>query len=114
MLCNRSYWGGGILPIAVVLASTGARAATVAQPPDLRLVHAAKGLDRAQVRDLLKQHVDVNQAEGDGMTALHWAVYNNDLEMAYMLLDAHASVKAVTRLEALTPPFMACIRGTGR
>ena len=40
---------------------------------DLRLVEAAKKKDKEAVGGLLKQHADVNAAEPDGMTALHWA-----------------------------------------
>jgi len=101
----------GLLAIAMLLGSGGARAATVGQDPDLRLVNAAKEYDRTQVRDLLRQKFAVNQSTPDGMTALHWAVYNNDVEMAKMLVEAGANVKAVTRLESLTPLFMACSRG---
>ena len=38
---------------------------------DLRLIQAAKAQDKASVRTLLKQHVDVNAQLGDGTTALH-------------------------------------------
>ena len=33
-----------------------------------------------------KQRADVNAPQADGMTALHWAVYHDDLEMAELLL----------------------------
>ena len=44
------------------------------------LADAAEKTDRARVRTLLKQRADVNAAQADGMTALHWAVYHDDLE----------------------------------
>ena len=53
---------------------------------DARLAIVAMQGDRDGVRALLKQNVDVNVAQGDGMTALHWAAYRNDVEMAKMLL----------------------------
>src|ERR1700722_16710676 len=78
---------------------------------EVRLADAAQQGDRAAVRDLLNQKEDVNKAQGDGMTALHWAASNDDLEMVQLLLNAGANVKAETRLGAVTPLFMACKNG---
>ncbi len=78
---------------------------------DTRLADAAQLDDKAAVRDLLSQKLDVNQAQGDGMTALHWAASNDDLELVQMLLGSGANVKAETRLGAVTPLFMACKNG---
>ena len=78
---------------------------------DARLADAAEQDDRAAVRDLLNQKEDVNQAQGDGMTALHWAASNDDLELVQLLLNAGANVNAETRLGAVTPLFMACKNG---
>lgn len=88
-------------------------ATVVLAAADLRLPDAAQQGDREAVRSLLKQKADVNAAQGDGMTALHWAVYKNDLEMAQMLLQAGASLKAKTREGALTPLYMAATNGNG-
>jgi len=74
---------------------------------ETRVADAAEKGDRNTVRSLLKQAVDVNAAQGDGMTALHWAALNGDTEMAQMLLYAGANVKAMTRLGGFTPLFMA-------
>ena len=52
---------------------------------------AARG-DREAVKSLLKQAADVNAAQGDGMTALHWAAMNGDVELAQMLIFAGANV----------------------
>ena len=46
---------------------------------------AAMAGDTAAVRTLLAQHADVNVTQGDGATALHWAAYRQDLEMANLL-----------------------------
>src|SRR5947207_910841 len=43
---------------------------------------AAQTGDRDAVRALLKQAADVNAAQADGMTALHWAAQKNDAELA--------------------------------
>ena len=55
---------------------------------------------------------DVNAAQGDGMTALHWAAMKNDAELAQMLVYAGANVKATTRLGANTPLVIAARNGS--
>src|SRR5437867_11425172 len=78
---------------------------------DVRLAEAARRADVEAVRSLLKQKVDVSAAQGDGMTALHWAAVNDDLEVARLLIEAGADVKATTRIGAQTPLFLACTNG---
>ena len=80
-------------------------------PEGARLVEAAMRGDAAEVRALLRRKADVNAAQGDGMTALHWAAYRDDLEMLKLLLAAGADVKAATRVGALTPLMLACANG---
>jgi ankyrin repeat protein len=63
------------------------------------------------VRTLLKQGADVNTAQGDGMTALHWAVQKGDLELTQTLLYAGANVKAATRIGGYTPLIIASRNG---
>ena len=46
---------------------------------DLLLPAAAEKSDYATIRTLLKQRADVNSAQPDGMTALHWAAHRDDL-----------------------------------
>jgi len=70
---------------------------------------AMKG-DRAAVRSLIEQHVDVNAPQPDGATALHWAAYRGDKELADMLIRAGANVKAANR-EGATPLWLACVNG---
>jgi uncharacterized protein len=79
---------------------------------DTRLADAAQNGDKDRVRALLQQNANPNAAQGDGSTALHWAAYQDDLEMAKLLLAAGANVKAVTRLEAVTPLHMAAKNGS--
>ena len=72
---------------------------------------AAMARDREAVKTLLKGGADVNAAQGDGMTALHWAARNGDAELTQMLLFAGANVKATTRLGGYTPLMMAAEQG---
>ena len=91
------------LSMAVLLSAAGT---------DTRLADAAMRGDKDGVRSLLKQKVDVNVPQGDGATALHWAAFQDDVEMAQLLLQAGANVKAATREGAITPLFMACTNGS--
>ena len=96
---------GFSLAVAVALSAwlTAAGPAPVAD--------AAMAKDREAVKALLKNGADVNAAQGDGMTALHWAARAGDLELAQMLLFAGANVKATTRLGGYTPLMMAADQG---
>jgi ankyrin repeat protein len=78
---------------------------------DSRLSEAAMQGNKDMVRSLLKDRVDVDAAQGDGSTALHWAAFRDDIEMVKMLLAAGANVKVATREGAITPLFMACTNG---
>jgi ankyrin repeat protein len=66
--------------------------------------------DSAALRALLAQGTDVNAPQGDGATALHWAVYRSDTSMAAILIQAGANVKAATR-DGATPLSLASTHG---
>ena len=74
------------------------------------LADAAMRGDRTAVRSLLQQKADVNAAQIDGATALHWAVYNDDLETAQTLIQAGAKPDAANR-EGITPLYLASVYG---
>ncbi|HUQ88735.1 MAG TPA: ankyrin repeat domain-containing protein, partial [Vicinamibacterales bacterium] len=71
------------------------------------IAEAAQNKNAVVVKKLLKDGADVNAAQGDGMTALHWAALNGDAELASMLLYAGANVGAKTRLGGYTPLHLA-------
>jgi ankyrin repeat protein len=71
---------------------------------------AAEQRDRALISKLLAAGVDVNAAQVDGMTALHWAVYNDDAETAGLLVRSRANVNATNRY-GVSPLFLACTNG---
>src|SRR5438105_11226658 len=79
--------------------------------PRTPLIDAAKNVDHDAVRALLKQGVDVNAAEGDGTTALHWASYRDDLETVDLLIRAGARVNAATDL-GVTPLWNASVNAS--
>jgi ankyrin repeat protein len=78
-----------------------------AQPEDLRLVEAVKSRDRALVRSLIEQHLNVNAAQPDGTTALAWAANRDDLETADLLIRAGANVNKAND-NGVTPLSLAC------
>ena len=71
--------------------------------PSAPVADAAMQGNKDAVRSLLKQAADVNAAQGDGMTALHWAAMKNDADLAQTLLFAGANVRATTRIGSYTP-----------
>jgi ankyrin repeat protein len=75
------------------------------------LIDAAKNADRDAVRALVQKKVDVNTAEPDGTTALHWASYRDDLETVDLLIRAGAKVNAATDL-GVTPLWNASQNGS--
>ena len=98
---------GILLSITCAVVLTAVVGAQSAAP----VADAAMNGDRAAVKTLLQAGGDVNAAQGDGMTALHWAAMKNDAELAQMLVYAGANVKATTRLGANTPLIIAARNG---
>lgn len=100
---TRTFLGGLAVSLALAVAGVAAQGAPLAT--------AAQNRDAATVRALLKKGVDVNEAQGDGTTALHWAAIHGDAEMAQMLIYAGANLRATTRLGAYTPLYLAARGG---
>ncbi|MCC6511501.1 MAG: ankyrin repeat domain-containing protein [Pirellulaceae bacterium] len=79
-----------------------------ASNPDLADAVEAQEFDTAT--RLLKSELDVNATQPDGMTALHWAIHHNELELAKLLVDRGARIEVKTRY-GVTPLFLACQSG---
>jgi ankyrin repeat protein len=104
--------GAGFLQIfATALAAAclfaGRSSAAAADAP---VADAAETADWARLRSLLAEHADVNAAQVDGMTALHWAAYHDDADSAKALIAAGANAKAENRY-GVTPLSLACTKG---
>jgi uncharacterized protein len=99
-------WGriAGLLLMVFGLAS----AARAADKPTL--ADAAEQRNRTLVSTLLRAGADVNATQVDGTTALHWAVYNDDAEIAALLLKSGAKVN-VTNRYGVPPLSLACANG---
>lgn len=95
-----------VVGLVVLFFACGSALAQSAAP----LANAAEKKDRAKVAALLKQGADVNASQVDGMTALHWATYHDDLSLATLLLKSGASAKAGNRY-GVTPLSLACKNG---
>ena len=74
------------------------------------VAEAAMRGDDARVEQLIASHADVNAAQPDGSTALHWATYHGNLHTAEALLRAHANPNGVTQT-GMTPLLLACEAG---
>ena len=102
-----------LLPLGVATpvrpgAFPDARDATTVAPPLLApIADAAMRGDVRTVRTLMRKGIDVNVAQGDGMTALHWAASRGDSALAQLLVQARASVTVTTRIGAYTPLHIA-------
>jgi ankyrin repeat protein len=95
------------IPIALLCIAAILPAASL----DRRIADAAQHGDHDAVRALIQQKADVNGSQGDGMTALHWAAFNDDVETARLLLAAGADWNTMTRNGSLTPLLLACVNG---
>jgi uncharacterized protein len=82
----------------LALLSCAAASAAVVEPVEqpASLVIAAREGDGARARALLAglSRAAVNQRTSDGTTALHWAIYHNDVELTERLLAAGADANA--------------------
>ena len=93
--------------VGVVAVWASLAAATMPPSTVSPIADAAMRGDVAAVRTLIARRADVNAAQGDGMTALHWAADRGDSAMASELLRAKANVAARTRIGAYTPLHIA-------
>jgi uncharacterized protein len=98
---HRTFWLTVIWAISIVAAG----AAGSSDVADAMM----KG-DKTALRTLLQQKADVNAPQVDGATALHWAVYRDDVEAADLLIRAGAAVDVRNR-EGVTPAVMASLYG---
>jgi ankyrin repeat protein len=82
-----------------------------AVPAESPVADAARSGDLETVRSLLRDGADVNAAQGDGMSALHWAAERGDAPMIEVLVRAGAEVQSATRIGEYTPLHLAARNG---
>ncbi len=96
--------GGCVVGLLLCVSSSDAAVAPAS------VADAVKKADKAAIRAMVQKHADVNVPEPDGSTALHWAAYTNDFEIADLLIRAGANAKATNRY-GVTPLFLASSNG---
>ncbi len=83
---------------------------SVVTAADSPLADAAQRQQTDRVQQLLHNGSDVEAAQVDRMTALHWAVYHDDVPSVKLLIQAGANVNATNRY-GVTPLSLACMNG---
>jgi ankyrin repeat protein len=99
-----------VLGRLIVSASLLVAAVTVglAAAGDVRLIEAVRARNPERVRALLAERVNVNATQGDGATALHWAVHHDDVSLVDTLIRAGARADLADDTGA-TPLYLACL-----
>lgn len=77
---------------------------------ELPLVDAVEAKDFQLAKALIPETADLNAAQTDGMTALHWATYHDDWDTAKLLLDRGANPTVRNRY-AIEPIYLAAMNG---
>ena len=85
--------GVGVMGFATVATASAAEKGAVADAAET----VAADARTERVRALIAEGADVNEAQADGMTGLHWAVYYDDTATAQLLIGAGADVNATNR-----------------
>jgi len=81
-----------------------------ASSSDSALADAVEKRDADTIGALLSPNADIDAAQVDGMTALHWAAYHDDTELAKRLLSMGAS-PSLENNYGVTPLYLACVNG---
>ena len=103
------FLGYSLLTIILLSPLDAVTSVTASQAP---LADAVEKQDRAKISALLQSKSEVNAAQVDGMTALHWAAHLDDLATARLLVTAGANVQATNRY-GVAPLSLACQNGNG-
>ncbi len=82
------------------IVATMALLATGAALADSPLADVIEENRREAALELIAEGADVNAAQGDGTTPLHWATYKLDLELVQLLLDRGAKADTQNRYGA--------------
>jgi len=100
-------WNGTWLTVLLLSGIVGSMTAA----PAAEVADAVRNRNSSALQTLLKQGANVNAAQADGTTALHWAAHWNDVEAVNLLLRAGANAKAVNRY-GVTPLSEAVTSGS--
>jgi uncharacterized protein len=87
-----------LLATSLCLSAAAFAAPAIGSSPTV--ADAVQRRETASLQSLIKAHADVNLAQPDGTSALHWAAHWNDLDTVKLLLQSKADAKAVNRYGA--------------
>ena len=107
---SRIPVGSWMLALIVMVGVESGPAAAAASGQEPSLVEAVKRGDRAAIDAALQQGADVNAAQPDGATALHWAAHVGDVVTLNRLLDAGSDHSVANRF-GITPIWLAAQDG---
>ena len=89
---------GGVLVAAAQLAAAAVTSLACASASAVSpLADVIQNGNRAIALELIAEDADVNAAQGDGTTPLHWAVYRLDAELVRLLLERGANADVENR-----------------
>ena len=101
---NRRRIAATTVALALILASANSAVAQSA------VADAAMQRNHAELLRLLEEGAEVNSRQADGATALHWAAYHGNADLAELLLEAGADPSAANR-NGSTPMWLAASQG---
>lgn len=105
------YLSGRTLATALLVVALGVAGVGLgAAGTDAPLADAVQRGDAATARSLIQDQADINAPQGDGATALHWAVYLNDADTTALLIRAGATANASNHY-GVTPLGLAAQNG---
>ena len=97
--------------LAACLAAAPAASASGPAEDDRALIAAVRAQDAGAARALIGRGADVDAAQPDGATALHWAAYHDDAGLVDLLIGAGAVIDAANDY-GVTPLGLACDNGS--
>lgn len=100
-----------ILTILLACAARAHEPPKAGRASETLIADAAEQLDFDLISRLLALQVDVNKPQGDGMSALHWAVYHDQPQIVSQLLSAGANVSSTNKF-GIAPLTIACQNGS--
>jgi ankyrin repeat protein len=99
-----------LVPLAVVCAMLTGASITSAQHVS-PVIDATRESDHGTLEALVDSGADLDGAQGDGATAMHWAAHRNDLRAATLLIEGGAAVNVENDL-GVTPLWLAARSGS--